>query len=74
MLGLVNYLYTFCAENHTQKKNIAVWPRETIRMLEFYSNLDQIDSLLRVIHHQNSYEHLALPQSSYVAMLCDNTC
>ena len=54
-----------------------------IRMLDAYSSPDQIDGLLKIIHHQNSLEYIVLSQSAsfddscvlkLAGALCNNTC
>ena len=41
-----------------------------IRMLSVYSNPEQIDGLVKIIHHQNSLEYIVLSQS----ISCDDSC
>ena len=41
-----------------------------IRMLDVYSGPDQIDGLVKIIHHQNSLEYIVLSQS----ISCDDSC
>ena len=41
-----------------------------IRMLSVYSSPDQIDGLVKIIHHQNSLEYIVLSQS----LSCDDSC
>ena len=54
-----------------------------IRMLDAYSSPDQIDGLVKIIHHQNSLEYIVLSQSiscddsciqKLAEALCNNTC
>ena len=54
-----------------------------IRMLDVYSSPEQIDGLLKIIHHQNSLEYIVLSQSAsfddscvlkLAEALCNNTC
>ena len=54
-----------------------------IRMLDVYSSPEQIDGLLKIIHHQNSLEYIDLSQSTsfddscvlkLAEALCNNTC
>ena len=41
-----------------------------IRMLSVYTSPEQIDGLLKIIHHQNSLEYIVLSQS----ISCDDSC
>ena len=41
-----------------------------IRMLNVFSNPEQIDGLVKIIHHQNSLEYIILSQS----ISCDDSC
>lgn len=54
-----------------------------IRMLDVYSSPEQIDGLLKIIHHQNSLEYIVLSRSAsfddgcvlkLAEALCNNTC
>ena len=56
-----------CNENCDHKK---CHHANCIRMLSVFSNPEQIDGLVKIIHHQNSLEYIILSQS----ISCDDNC